>query len=55
MRRADLLSRASDRLCKNDHETEEKARAQQMAVEQWMNEWMNEIRHISIFRTEIVI
>jgi hypothetical protein len=35
--RADHLSKESYRLCKNDHETEEDARA----VEPLMNEWIS--------------
>jgi hypothetical protein len=46
LRRADHSSKESYRLCKNDYEIEEEARAQQRAVEplmnEWMNEWMNE-------------
>jgi hypothetical protein len=36
--RADPPSKESYRLCKNDYETEEEARAQQRAVERLMNE-----------------
>jgi hypothetical protein len=28
-------------LCKKDYETEEEARAQQSAVDEWMIDWMN--------------
>jgi hypothetical protein len=41
LRRADHSSKASYRLCKNNHETEEEARAQQRTVGPLMNEWMN--------------
>jgi hypothetical protein len=35
---ADHLSKESHRLCKNDYETEEEARAQQQAAEPFINE-----------------
>jgi hypothetical protein len=38
LRRADHSSKESYRLCKKDYETEEEARAQQMAVELLTNE-----------------
>jgi hypothetical protein len=38
LRRADHSSKESYRLCKNDYETEEEARAQQRAVEPFTNE-----------------
>jgi hypothetical protein len=41
LRRADHSSKESYHLCKKDYETEEEARAQQMALEPLMNEWMN--------------
>jgi hypothetical protein len=38
-----ISSKESYRLCKNDYETEEEARAQQgLQSHWWMNEWMNE-------------
>jgi hypothetical protein len=46
------------RLCKEDYETEEEARAQQRAVEpvtnEWINEWMNEWLFISFLSTLII-
>jgi hypothetical protein len=38
LRRTNYSSKESYLLCKNDHETEEEARAQQRAVELLMNE-----------------
>jgi hypothetical protein len=38
LRRADPPSKGCYRLCKNDYETEEEARAQQKAVEPLMND-----------------
>jgi hypothetical protein len=38
LRQADHSSKESYRLCKNDYETEEEAKAQQRAVELLMNE-----------------
>jgi hypothetical protein len=38
LRRTGLLSKESYRLCKKDYETEEEARAQQRAVEPFINE-----------------
>jgi hypothetical protein len=38
LRLADYSSKESYHLCKKDYETEEEARAQQMAVEPFMNE-----------------
>jgi hypothetical protein len=38
LRRADHSSKESYRLFKKDYETEEEAKAQQRAVESWMNE-----------------
>jgi hypothetical protein len=40
LRRADPPSKGSYRLCKKHYEAEEEARAQQRAVEPFMNEWM---------------
>jgi hypothetical protein len=42
LRRADHSSKESYRLCKKEYGTEEEARAQQRAVEPFMNEKMNE-------------
>jgi hypothetical protein len=42
LRRVDHSSKESYRLCKNDYETEDEARAQQRAVEPLTNERMNE-------------
>jgi hypothetical protein len=39
LRRADHSSKESYRLCKNDYETEEEARAQQRTVEPLMSEY----------------
>jgi hypothetical protein len=40
LRQADHSSKESYRLCKEDYETEEDARAPQRAVELLMNEWI---------------
>jgi hypothetical protein len=43
MRRADHSSKQSYRLCKNDYETEERARAQKRAVVPMIDEWLNKL------------
>jgi hypothetical protein len=43
LRRADHSSKESYYLCKKNHETEEQANYQQMVVEPFMNELINEL------------
>jgi hypothetical protein len=50
LRWAEHSSKESYRLCKNDYETEEEARAQQKAVEPLMKEKMNEFSFFLSFK-----